>query len=235
MTTMHAVRIHTYGDTDVLAYEEAPRPTAGADEILIRVHATTVNPFDCAMRAGYMQGYFNLPLPAILGTDVAGVVETVGADVTHVTPGDRVYTRVGVGRDGAYAEYVVAPAADVVAQPASVDHAHAAAIPHAILTAWQAVVEVAQLAPGQTILIHGAAGGVGHLAVQLAKLRGATVIGTASVNIAFLRELGVDPVRRCGAECRCGPGPGGRRDAAALVGGAETGRHPDLNRPAAFG
>src|SRR6185295_8355849 len=92
----------------------------------------------------------------------------------------------------AYAEYVVAPASDVAAKPASLDHIHAAALPHVVLTAWQALIEVAQLAKGQTVLIHGAAGGVGHIAVQLARLRGAKVIGTASVNLAFLRELGVD-------------------------------------------
>jgi NADPH:quinone reductase-like Zn-dependent oxidoreductase len=139
-----------------------------------------------------MAAYFNPPMPVILGTDVSGVVEEVGAGVTNVAPGDSVYTRAGVGRDGAYAEYAVAPAADVVAKPTSVDHIHAAAIPHVILTAWQALIEVANLSEGQTILIHGAAGGVGHVAVQLAKLRGAKVIGTASVNIDFLRELGVD-------------------------------------------
>jgi NADPH:quinone reductase-like Zn-dependent oxidoreductase len=103
-----------------------------------------------------------------------------------------VYTRAGVTRDGAYAEYVVAPATDVAAKPASLDHVHAAAIPHAVLTAWQALFEAANLEKGQTVLIHGAAGGVGHMAVQLARLRGAKVIGTASVNLPFLRDLGVD-------------------------------------------
>lgn len=192
MPSMQAVRIHAYGGTDVLTTEDAPRPTAGEGEVLIQVHATTVNPFDCAVRAGYMSGYFNYTLPFILGTDVSGVVEDVGAGVTNVARGDSVYTRAGVIRDGAYAEYVVAPAADVVPKPAALDHIHAAAIPHALLTAWQALFEIAALSQGQTVLIHGAAGGVGHLAVQLAKLRGAQVIGTASVNIDLLRELGVD-------------------------------------------
>lgn len=192
MHSMKAVRIHSYGGIDVLTYEDAPRPTVGPDEVLIRVHATTVNPFDCAVRAGYMTGYFNYPLPHIPGTDVSGVVAEVGTSVMNVTPGDAVFTRAGVVRDGAYAEYVLANAADVVAKPRSLDHIHAAAIPHALLTAWQALIEAAQLAEGQTVLIHGAAGGVGHLAVQLAKLRGAHVIGTASVNLDFLRELQVD-------------------------------------------
>ncbi len=139
-----------------------------------------------------MTAYFNPPLPVILGTDVSGIVEDVGAGVTQFVRGDSVYTRAGVSRDGAYAEYVVAPAADVAAKPRSLDHIHAAALPHAILTAWQALLEGANLAEGETVLIHGAAGGVGHMAVQLTKLRGARVIGTASVNIDFLRELGVD-------------------------------------------
>jgi len=192
MSSMKAIRIHAYGDTDVLVYEDAPRPAAGAGEVLIRVHATTVNPFDCAVRAGYMAGYFNHTLPLILGTDVSGIVEDVGAGVTNFAPGDSVYARAGVTRDGAYAEYVAVPTSDIAAKPTSLDHIHAAAIPHVALTAWQALIEVANLAQGQTVLIHRAAGGVGHMAVQLAQLRGAKVIGTASVNFAFLRQLGVD-------------------------------------------
>ena len=192
MPFMKAVRIHAYGSTDVLTYEEAPRPTAGAGEVLIRVHATSVNPFDVAMRAGYMSGYFNPTLPLILGTDVSGIVEDVGAGVTNFAPGDSVYARAGMARDGAYADYVVASALDVAAKPKSLDYIHSAAIPHVILTAWQALIEVANLSEGQTVLIHGAAGGVGHVAVQLAKSRGAKVIGTASANVDFLRELGVD-------------------------------------------
>ena len=189
---MKAVRIHDYGGLDVLHYEDAPRPTPGTGEVLIRVHATTVNPFDCAVRAGYMGQYFNYTFPLILGTDVSGVVEEVGAGVTDVSAGDVVYTRAGIYRDGAYAEYVLALAADVVPKPESLDHVHAAALPHVTLTAWQGLIEFADLSAGQTVLIHAAAGGVGHVAVQLAKWRGAKVIGTASVNLPFLEELGVD-------------------------------------------
>lgn len=192
MTTMKAVRIHAYGGTDVLVYEDAPRPTLGDSEVLIRVHATTVNPFDCAVRAGYMSAYFNYTFPLILGTDVSGVVEDVGAGVTSFAPGDNVYARAGVTRDGAYAEYVVVPASDVAAKPQSLDHIHAAAMPHVTLTAWQALDGAVNLTKGQTVLIHAAAGGVGHIAVQLAKLRGAKVIGTGSVNLDLLRDLGVD-------------------------------------------
>lgn len=189
---MKAVRIHDYGGPDVLVYEEAPRPTAGPGEVLIRVHATTVNPFDCAVRAGYMQSYFNYTFPLIIGTDVAGVVEEVGEGVTDFSPGDGVYARVGVFRDGANAEYAVAFASDVAMKPQSLDYVHSAALPHVTLTAWQALFELAKLSEGQTLLIHAAAGGVGHMATQLAKLHGAKVIGTASVNLDFLQELGVD-------------------------------------------
>jgi NADPH:quinone reductase-like Zn-dependent oxidoreductase len=192
MQTMKAVRIHAYGGVDVLAYEDAPRPTAGDGEVLIRVHATSVNPFDCAVRAGYMSAYLNYTLPVILGTDVSGIIEEVGAGVTTFKPGDSVYARGGVTRDGAYAQYAVAPASDVAAKPKSLDDVHAAAIPHATLTAWQALFGIADLTKGQTVLIHGAAGGVGHLAVQLAKWRGAKVIGTGSRNLDFVRGLGVD-------------------------------------------
>lgn len=190
---MKAVHIHDYGGLDVLHYEEeAPRPVPGPGEVLIRVHATTMNPFDCAVRAGYMGQYFNYTFPLILGTDVAGLVEEVGPGVSELSPGDVVYTRAGVYRDGAHAEHVLAIAADVVAKPASLDFVHAAALPHVTLTAWQGLIEFADIGEGQTVLIHAAAGGVGHVAVQLAKWRGAKVIGTASVNLPFLDELGVD-------------------------------------------
>jgi NADPH:quinone reductase-like Zn-dependent oxidoreductase len=192
MPNMKAVRIHAYGGTDVLSYEDAPRPEPGAGEVLIRVLATTVNPFDCAVRAGYMAGMMNYTFPLILGTDISGVVEAVGDGVTSFAAGDQVYARGGVFRDGAYAEYAVVSSSDVAAKPRSLDHINSAALPHVTLTAWQALYEMAMLAPGETVLIHGAAGGVGHIAVQLAKLRGAHVIGTGSRNIGFVRELGVD-------------------------------------------
>lgn len=194
MSQMKAVRIHGYGGPDVLKYENAPRPSAKDGEVLIRVHATTVNPFDCAVRAGYMSGYFNYALPLVLGTDVSGVIEEVGAGVTGFARGDSVYARAGVSRDGANADYVAVPAADVAAKPKSLDYIQAAALPHVILAAWQALIEVANVAKGQTVLIHGAAGGVGHVAVQLAQSRGAKVIGTGSVNLDALRKLGVDEV-----------------------------------------
>lgn len=189
---MKAVRIHDYGGVDVLRYEEAPRPTPNAGEVLIQVNATTVNPFDCAVRSGYMGAYFNYTFPLILGTDVSGIVEEVGTGVEDISPGDEVYTRAGVFRDGSYGEFALAIATDVTPKPKSLDHLHAAALPHVTLTAWQALIEFADLSEGQTVLIHAAAGGVGHVAVQIAKWRGAKVIGTASINLPFLEELGVE-------------------------------------------
>ena len=192
MSTMKAVRIHGYGPSDVLTFENAPRPVPGEGEILLRVHATTVNPFDIAVRSGYMTNFFNHNLPLILGTDVSGVVAELGPNTNTFSEGEAVYTRAGVFRDGSYAEYVLVNAADLVAKPRSLEHTQAAALPHVTLTAWQALFELADLREGQTILIHGAAGGVGHVAVQLAKWRGAKVIGTASENIDLIKNLGAD-------------------------------------------
>ena len=141
-----------------------------------------------------MQSYFNYNLPLIPGTDLAGVIEELGEGVSGLSVGDHVYGRAGVYRDGANAEYALAMASDVALKPASLDDAHAAAMPHVTLTAWQGLIEMADLSEGQTVLIHGAAGGVGHIAVQLAKSRGAKVIGTSSTHLDFLKELGVDQV-----------------------------------------
>jgi NADPH:quinone reductase-like Zn-dependent oxidoreductase len=192
MSDMKAVRIHAYGAPDALTYENAQRPVPGPGEALVRVYATTVNPFDCALRAGYLTGYFQHRLPLILGTDASGMIEELGPETNTFKRGDHVYARGGVSRDGTNAEFAVIPVSDIARKPESVDHAHAAALPHVTLTAWQALFELAGLAPGQTILVHSAAGGVGHIAVQLAKWRGAKVVGTASANFDFLRELPVD-------------------------------------------
>jgi NADPH:quinone reductase-like Zn-dependent oxidoreductase len=191
---MKAVRIHQYGGNNVLLYEDAPIPVPGEGDVLIRVHATSVNPFDCAVHAGYMSGYFNYTFPFIPGTDVSGEIAEVGPGVTKFAVGDPVYARAGVTQDGANAEYVRVKASDVAAKPKSLDHIQSAALPHVTLTAWQALYCIANLKPGQTVLIHAAAGGVGHMAVQLAKLREAKVIGTASVNRDLLESLGVDQI-----------------------------------------
>jgi len=192
---MKAVRIHRYGGPEVLQYEEAPRPIAAAGELLIQVHAAGVNPVDWKIREGHLKALLRYRLPLILGWDVAGVVEEVGAGVTSFTPGDAVYSRPDVNRDGAYADYIAVKASEVARKPASVDFLQAAAVPLAGLTAWQSLFDVAHLDAGQTVLIHAAAGGVGHFAVQLAKWKGARVIGTASGrNAEFVRSLGVDEI-----------------------------------------
>jgi NADPH:quinone reductase-like Zn-dependent oxidoreductase len=195
MATMTAIRFHSYGGPEVLVQEDAPRPEAAAGEVLIRVHAAGVNPLDWKVRAGYVKEWLPHRLPLIPGWDVSGVVESVGVGSTDLNVGDEVYGLLDFTRDGAYAEYVAARARDMALKPSSLDHVQAAALPIAALTAWQALFDVANLSAGQTVLIHGAAGGVGHYAVQLAKWKGARVIGTASArNMNFVRELGADKV-----------------------------------------
>jgi NADPH:quinone reductase-like Zn-dependent oxidoreductase len=192
---MKAVRFHSYGDSSVLAYEDAPEPQIGANDLLVRVHAAGVNPVDVAVCQGYMSAWFPLTLPHIPGIDVSGVVEAVGSEVAGFQPGDEVFARTDLMRDGTYAEYVAIAATDVVPKPRNLDHVGAAALPHAALAAWQALFELGGLAEGETVLIHGAAGGVGHYAVQFAKCEGARVIGTASAGRHdFLRQLGADEV-----------------------------------------
>ena len=193
MAKMKAIRIHNYGGPEVLRYEDAPRPTPGPGELLIKVYAASVNPVDWKIRGGYLRDLIPRSLPLIPGLDVSGVVEEVSSDVTSFRKGDEVYARLSDARRGTYAEYTIAKETDAALKPKSVDHVHAAAVPLAALTAWQALFEKAQLSAGQKILIHGAAGGVGGFAVQLAKWKGAHVIGTAGgMNQTFLRELGVD-------------------------------------------
>jgi NADPH:quinone reductase-like Zn-dependent oxidoreductase len=188
---MKAIRIHQYGGPEVLAQVETQRPTPGPGELLIKVAAAAVNPFDWKVRAGYMKDFLPLTFPATLGWDVSGTVEEVGAGVTQFKRGDEVFSRLEDG--GGYAEYAVAKETIVARKPRTLDYVHTAAVPTAGLTAWQTLFEVAQLRAGQKVLIHAASGGVGNFAVQFAKAKGAYVIGTASAgNQALLRELGVD-------------------------------------------
>ena len=191
--TMTAVRIHNYGGPEVLKYEAAPRPQPGKGEVLIRVNAAGVNPIDWKVRAGYMKDFIPHSFPLILGWDVSGVIEEVGAIVSRLKKGDEVYSLPDPTRDGAYAEYIVVRESEVALKPNALHHVRAAAVPLATLTAWQALFGTAQLQPRQRVLIHGAAGGVGHFAVQLAKWKGAHVIGTASAkNHEMLYKLGAD-------------------------------------------
>ena len=193
MESMKAVRIHEYGGPEVLRFEEVPRPQPAAGELLIRVHAAGVNPVDWKVREGYLKDLLPYSLPFIPGWDVSGTIEATGSGVTRFQKGDEVYSRPDIARDGAYATYIVVRESEVALKPRSVDHVHAAAIPLAALTAWQALFDAAGLSAGQKVLIHAAAGGVGSFAVQLAKWKGAHVIGTASQrNQSLLRELGVD-------------------------------------------
>ena len=195
MSTMKAVRIHNYGPTNTLTYEEVAKPRAGEGEILIRNFATSVNPFDCAVRAGYVTGWYTYGFPLTLGLDISGIVEEVGAGANHFVPGDAVWARSDPALNGAYAEFVSVSASEIAAKPKSLDHVDAAALPHVGVTAWRVLVDTANLTEGQSVLIHAAAGGVGSFAVQLAKARGAKVIGTASTaNLDFLSALGADEI-----------------------------------------
>jgi NADPH:quinone reductase-like Zn-dependent oxidoreductase len=195
MENMKAVQVHNYGGPEVLRFEDAPRPTPGSGELLVKVYAASVNALDWRARAGYVKQVFPLPLPYIPGWDVSGVVEAIGPRVTQFKKGDEVYAVPDGARSGkgTYAEYVVVKETEAALKPKSIDHIHAAALPVAAVTAWQALFDQGGLSKGQKVLIHGAAGGVGSVAVQLAKWKGAHITGTASGrNQGLLRELGVD-------------------------------------------
>ena len=195
MATMKAIQLHAYGGAGDLHFEDAPRPSVGDGEVLIRVHATTVNPFDTAARAGYMAGWYPYSFPLIPGLDLAGVVVSVGAGVDDFAPGDEVYGRSDPAHLGANAEYASIAAADLALKPASLSFAEAASLPHSALSAWRALVDGANISAGQKVLIHAAAGGVGTVGVQLAKARGAYVIATASgPKLDLVRQLGADEV-----------------------------------------
>ncbi|MEU5430713.1 NADP-dependent oxidoreductase [Streptomyces olivoreticuli] len=190
---MRAISQEALGGPEVLTVVELDRPAPGPTDILVRVHAAGVNPTDWLHRATGL--YLGAP-PFVLGWDVSGVVEAVGAGVTLRKPGEEVFGMLDYPRGaGAYAEYVAAPSRNFALKPAGIDHTQAAALPVAALTAWQALVDTADVQPGQRVLVHAAAGGVGHLAVQIAKARGAHVIGTASApKHDFVRRLGADEV-----------------------------------------
>ncbi len=189
--TMQAIRAHDYGGPDVLVLEQAPLPEPKADEVLIRVKAAGVNPTDWKMRAGLYKGFMQLPFPWTPGLEAAGSIEAVGADVSKFQKGQDVYGIV----TGGYAEYAMASVHDLDVKPKSLTFDEATSVPMGALVAWQAVIEKAEVQPGQRILVHGAAGGVGTYAVQLARWKGASVIGTASANnVDFVRSLGVEAV-----------------------------------------
>lgn len=190
---MRAIGQDVLGGPEVLRIVETERPEPGPSEVLVRVHAAGVNPTDLWHReTGGLLG--ERPVP--LGWDVSGTVEAVGLGVTMYRPGDAVYGMPRLPRPaGAYAEFLTAPARHLALRPAGLSHTEAAALPVAALTAWQSLVDTAGVGPGQRVLVHAAAGGVGHLAVQIAKARGAHVTGTASgPKHAFVKDLGADEV-----------------------------------------
>ncbi len=186
---MKAVVINEYGNNDVMHLVDAEIPQPGAREVLVKVKTAGVNPVDWRIRSG-AGTRFGLTLPIALGSEIAGTIEKLGDEVIGFNIGDDVYGKI---RTGGFAEYAIAQVDDVAHKPQRLDFIHAAAIPLAGLTAWQAMFDVAKLTRGQRILITGASGGVGSLAVQLAKAKGAYVIGTASGhNGDFVKQLGVD-------------------------------------------
>jgi NADPH:quinone reductase-like Zn-dependent oxidoreductase len=189
--TMHAIRQETLGGPEVLELVEIPRPSPTPTEVLVRTAAAGVNPVDWKVRA--RGGLVGEP-PFTVGWDVAGVVEELGYGVTTLAVGDRVFGMPHFPREAAaYAEYVTSPSRQLARIPDGLGDVEAAALPLAALTAWQALVETADVQPGQRVLVLAAAGGVGHLAVQIAKARGAHVLGTARAEKhAFLAELGAD-------------------------------------------
>jgi NADPH:quinone reductase-like Zn-dependent oxidoreductase len=189
--TMRAISQDVLGGSEVLKEVRVERPQPGPNQVLVRVRAAGLNPTDWKHRA--TGGFLGEP-PFVLGWDVSGVVEAVGVGVATFTPGDEVFGMLPYPYGhGSHAEYVIAPVRALVHKPSLIDHTQAGALPLVSLTAWQALVENADLQPGQRVLIHAAAGGVGHVAVQIAKARGAYVIGTASAGKHdFLRGIGAD-------------------------------------------
>jgi NADPH:quinone reductase-like Zn-dependent oxidoreductase len=190
---MKAIRIHEFGGPDVLELEDIEVPQPKADEVLIKVYASSVNPVDGKIMAGEAQAKFPTSFPLTIGWDVSGIIERAGDHVRNFSIGDEVYGRPFPTQNGAFAEYVVIKADEIVLKPRSIDHIHAAAVPLAGLTAWQGLFKFGKLEKGQKVLIHGTSGGVGSFAVQFAKWKGAEVIGTASAdNLAFIKQLGAD-------------------------------------------
>jgi NADPH:quinone reductase-like Zn-dependent oxidoreductase len=188
---MKAVKINQYGDESVLDYTDVERPAPKADEVLVKVHIAAVNPVDWKIRDGLGE-MFGLKLPIILGCEIAGTIDSVGGDVEEFKKGDAVYGYIG-SHTGGYAEYTIAKADEIVLKPASLDFENAASIAVGALTSWQAIFDLANLNSGQRILVTGASGGVGSMAVQLAKAKGAFVTGTASgKNEELVRSLGAD-------------------------------------------
>jgi NADPH:quinone reductase-like Zn-dependent oxidoreductase len=191
--TMNAIVAHQWGGPEVLKVEEVPLPQPKEDEILIKSFAAGVNSFDGALLSGKYAKAFGTQLPWIPGYDVAGTVEKVGPEVKKFKAGDPVYAFISIPSGGGYAEYALAKENQAALKPAALSFAEAAGVPSVAVTAWQALVDKANVQPGQTVLIQGASGGVGMFAIPIAKIRGAKVFATASTaNQDFLKQLGAD-------------------------------------------
>lgn len=195
MTTMKAAFIRRYGGNDVVELGDLPAPQAGPGELLVEVHAASVNPVDFKIRGGMLKMIVPFRFPLILGNDFSGVVKAVGAGVTRFRPGDAVFARMDKQRIGAFAEFALVAEADAALKPANLSHVEAAAVPLAGLTAWQALFEVGGLKAGQKVLIHGGSGGVGTFALQFARQAGLAVATTVGArNMELARSLGADTV-----------------------------------------
>ena len=193
VTKMKAIVVHEYGGPEALKLEDVPIPEPKENEILVKVIAAGVNSFDGVLRSGKYAKIFKMQLPWIPGYDIAGTVEKVGGKVSKFKVGDPVYAFISIPSGGGYAEYALAKQNQVALKPATISSAEAAGVPSVALTAWQALVDKANVQSGQTVLIHGASGGVGLFAIPIAKIRGAKVIATASTaNQDFLKQLGAD-------------------------------------------
>jgi NADPH:quinone reductase-like Zn-dependent oxidoreductase len=190
---MKAIVVNDYGGPEVLKYQDAPRPEPKEDDILVRVMAAAVNPVDSYVRQGMLAKRGMDNRPAIIGYDISGVVEKTGAKITKFKKGDAVYCYLSVMRGGGYAQFAIAKESETALKPKNISFEEAAAVPLAATTAWEALVDTAKIARGQTVLIHGGSGGVGCFAIQIAKARGARVIATASTaHQDLLKQLGVD-------------------------------------------
>jgi NADPH:quinone reductase-like Zn-dependent oxidoreductase len=189
--TMQAARIHDYGGPEQIVIELAPCPEPQPGHVVVRLQAAGVNPADWKMRQGYYRQFMPLQFPWIPGLEGAGIIEAIGADVTTFKPGQAVYGPF----NNSYAEYAAVPISEVYLKPENLSFQEAASVPVGALTAWQAVIEEAEVKSGQKVLVHGGAGGVGLYAVQFAKWKGAHVIATASAaNAEYVRSLGAEKV-----------------------------------------
>ena len=234
---MKAVRVLQFGPPNVIENVDLPRPEPAAGQLLVHAEAAGVGPWDALIREG--KSGLHQPLPLILGSELSGIVEAIGAKVTGFKPGDEVYGATNQQFTGAYAEYALPLASMMAPKPKSLNFIEAASAPVVAVTAWQMLFEYADVTAGQTVLIHGGGGNVGAYAVQLAKQAGLHVVATAaSGDLEYVRRLGAERVvdyqaervRAISERSRCCSGYGWRRDATAVASSAEAGWDSRLRR-----